>query len=139
MAWLFGQVWLLCLVAFVLGSAATWVAFVVPARRTPTVDHGWHPAATPPAGAPLVATGAPPRAPEPQRPIQDLDSALAAIDSWKGPPVRGTAVGDAATGALDDLGVGRPEPERPAPADTEEETTATVPDQAGPVDEPPRS
>lgn len=33
MLWLFGQIWLWCLISFVLGAVLTWVVVVLPARR----------------------------------------------------------------------------------------------------------
>ncbi|MGH3908224.1 MAG: hypothetical protein ACRDTE_29185 [Pseudonocardiaceae bacterium] len=33
MLWLFGQIWLWCLISFVLGAVLTWVVVVLPAHR----------------------------------------------------------------------------------------------------------
>ncbi|MBN9108919.1 MAG: hypothetical protein J0I34_09065 [Pseudonocardia sp.] len=119
MAWLFGQVWLLCLVAFLLGAAVTWVAFVVPARRAsrrrPLVDHEWNP--TPPMGMrpqqpTRHARGAGlSQQPPPDVPLAGLNSALAALDAWNGPAGVRPGTAEEATSALEKLGVGAPPPE----------------------------
>ena len=125
MAWLFGQVWLLFLVAFLLGAAVTWVAFVVPARRAsrrrPLVDHEWNP--TPPMGMhpqqpTRHARSAGPPQPTPGVPLGGLNSALAALDAWNGPAGVRPGTAEEATSALEKLGVGAPPPEPTAePAD----------------------
>lgn len=97
MAWLFGQVWVLCVVSFLLGAGLTWLLV---SRRDPVT-------APPPvaqAAVPPPAEPAPPR-PEvpPPPPARPVDPALSALDSRDDPPV--TGVGRAATGALDGLGV----------------------------------
>ncbi|AEA27681.1 hypothetical protein ACFQ34_23575 [Pseudonocardia benzenivorans] len=121
MAWLFGEVWLLCLVAFLLGAAITWVAFVVPARRAvrrrATFGHGWTAAAptTPSRGLARPVTARPTPTPEPPG---GPGSALAALDAWDGPVGGRPGSAEAALGALDELGVGRPrEQAGPEPAD----------------------
>lgn len=127
MAWLFGQVWLLCLVAFLLGAAATWVTFVAPARRAgrrrPTVDHAWNP--TPPTGVrqphPVHTRPAgqePPSTPPPGVPLGSLNSALAALDAWNVPSGVRPGTAKEATSALERLGVGSQPPDEPPTEDT---------------------
>jgi cytoskeletal protein RodZ len=111
MVWLFGQVWVLLLVAFLLGALLTWVAFVVPLRRaaprTAVSDAVWTPppwyptgrSSTPQAPVPesaRVQAPAPPRIPDP------ADSALAELDQHR-IAARRRSTGTAAAGALDDL------------------------------------
>ncbi|MCW0215721.1 MAG: hypothetical protein OJJ54_20380 [Pseudonocardia sp.] len=122
MVWLFGQVWLLLVVAFLLGAALTWVAFVAPARRAarraPVAEWtppSWTPAAGPPSvpvapGPPRDAVAEPPRIPAP------ADSALAELDQRRNAARRRSA-GAAAAGAIDSLTSG---------------TGASIPRQQGP-------
>lgn len=115
MAWLFGQVWLLCLVAFLLGAVVTWVTFVVPARRAarrrPTIEHGWNPSPAP-GGPPQALPGSERQVPvttaPPEVPLGSLNSALAALDAWNGPAGTRPGTAEAAMGALEKLGVGTP-------------------------------
>ena len=69
MTWLFAQVWVLFLVAFLLGAAATWLAFVRPLRAAarrprepvPTPPQAWAGGSanpTPPTDLPPVAGSA---------------------------------------------------------------------------------
>jgi hypothetical protein len=121
-AWLFTQVWVLCLVSFLLGALVTWLAFVRPAQRTARDTPDRPAAPTPPAwalpGHPQVpeprAEDQPPRPPEPT--VPPVDPALAALNGQstdaRGRPA--PAVGTAAAGALDLLGV-HPEPPQPPP------------------------
>lgn len=123
----FGQVWFLCVIAFLAGSAVTWLLFV---RRRPR--HVTHPLfrPTPPRvhhqaqGLPRrTQRAAPPQPPDPAEP------ALADLDTHRtGSPSRHT--GSIAAGALDRLGVaggGRSPDAAPAPE---------IPAQGGPVDGP---
>lgn len=122
MGWLFGQVWLLCVVAFLAGAAVTWLAFVRPQRgAVPSNARGetWMPvpgwaSGGEPAGREAAATPAPPVGPP------AADPALAALDLGR-EPRSGPGPGVTATGALDMLGVAR----RAAPA---------VPEQARPAE-----
>ncbi|MGD9986450.1 hypothetical protein [Pseudonocardia sp.] len=140
MAWLFGQVWLLCLVAFLLGAAVTWVAFVVPTRRAsrrrPLVDHQWNP--TPPAGMQpqqptrhVRSPGSPPPTPPPGVPLGSLNSALAALDAWNGPAGVRPGTAEDATSALERLGVGTPPPAEPEQPRREPPEKPAVPTQHG--------
>lgn len=108
MAWLFGQVWLLCAAAFLLGSLVTWLVFVVPARRAPAghAGHGWRPspqwsAATWAPSPTQDATAAEPVAEPAPQPGPPVDPALAALDARRpaGPPRTGPGV--TASGVLD--------------------------------------
>ena len=129
MAWFFVQVWVLCVIAFLLGSAATWLAFVRPLRRARRPDDAGWPVLSA-AWPARSAVGAPGPLPVPSG--EATDPALSALD------VRGrarrAATGRAATDALDRLGIGssipaqatgpgqvgeRPDiPAQPGPADT---------------------
>lgn len=120
MWWLFGQVWLLCAVAFLLGSLVTWVLFVRPARRaagTPDEDD-FRPTSVWPAPAPEPPpVRASPVPPPPA--VAAVDPALSRLDVRGGRPP--TPPARTATGALDLLGVH--DGEAPPPV---------IPSQAGP-------
>lgn len=118
----FAEVWLLCAVAFLLGSAVTWLVFVVPLRRR--ADRA-RPLERPPARAPAADPGPPPLpAPAAPLPPPAADPALAALEGTAG-PVAMPSPGRQATGALDLLGVaGTPDgpaiPQQPGPRDGRE-------------------
>lgn len=120
---LFGQVWVLCLVSFLVGAVVTWAVFGTrrrPTRPSGVDDEGWLPPtswagadhadpAPAPVPAPPIATPSGPPA----------DPALAALDSYGRvrPGAAATALGE-----LDRLGVtGRaaaaPAPYLPGPDD----------------------
>jgi hypothetical protein len=119
----FAQVWFLCAIAFLAGSAVTWLLFVRgrPRQRTSPL------AAT----APWVLdrSARAPRAAQPEPPPAPAEPALANLDTHRRDgPARHP--GSSAAGALDRLGVagaGR----RPTPPPLPE-----IPTQGGPVDEP---
>lgn len=119
MGWLFGQVWILCLVAFLAGAAVTWIAFVRPRRdagQTAGSVPGWTPvpewvsgggtARVERSAAAVQRPPAPPAGPP-------VDPALAALDTGGPRPAAGTGV--TATGALDRLGVAGSTGDRTAP------------------------
>ncbi|HLU56412.1 MAG TPA: hypothetical protein VKZ81_13200 [Pseudonocardia sp.] len=120
----FGQVWFLCVLAFLAGSAVTWLLFVRPHRRR-TAHPLFRPA--PPrilhaAAGPLRRT----RRPEPPEPPAPSEPALANLDTHGREPTT-RRPGSSAAGALDRLGVaGGAEPSPPI----------EIPTQGGPVDEP---
>lgn len=133
MGWLFVQVWLLCLVAFLAGAAVTWLFFVHPARRTAAA-----------APAEPAAPVPPDPGPEPAPAVDDepavglFEPALSALDRRDGLR-RGQSAGTAAADALDALGVGRtvspppgPVPENPPPP--EAPAAPGVPVRPGPSD-----
>jgi hypothetical protein len=128
MAWFFVQVWVLCLVAFLLGSAVTWFAFVRPLRRAGRPDDAGWPvlSATWPArpARPAVEVHAAP----PPPPGQATDPALPALDVHG--RERRVAAGRAATDALDRLGVGPAIPVQAAKPDQ----APDIPTQPGPAD-----
>ncbi|MFC4942603.1 hypothetical protein [Pseudonocardia sp. GCM10023141] len=126
MGWLLGQVWVLCVIAFLAGATVTWLAFVMPQRgaaRSTVAGTRWAP--DPVAGsdwesAHLAAMALGNDRPEPSDPPPAVDPALAALDGrGGGPPKAGPGV--TATGALDLLGVARV-------------TRPDIPAQGGPVD-----
>jgi hypothetical protein len=126
--WLFGQVWLLCAVSFLLGSLLTWLLFAVSARRHARAARAgpeWMPAPAWGASEPSD-TGSEERPPPPPA-GPPADPALTALDTRdRRPPAR---LGTAASGALDVLGVrGRPEP------GGDEQRTPAIPEEAGPVE-----
>jgi hypothetical protein len=133
--WLFTQVWVLCLVSFLLGALATWLAFVRPAQRAAR-DVPDRPAA--PAPPPWALTSRP-QAPEqrvedeppppPEPTVPPVNPALAALNGQSA-DTRGRstpAVGSAAAGALDLLGV-HTEPPQPPPTSTAEEPPGDRPE-----------
>lgn len=104
MAWFFVQVWVLCLVAFLLGSVVTWLAFVRPWRRADGSDAvGWPVVTAWPGARP--ATDPPPPRPAPEAGPPN-DPALSALDVPATERHPATGPGAAATEALDRLGVG---------------------------------
>jgi hypothetical protein len=128
---LFAQVWFLCAIAFLAGSAVTWLLFVRAPRRRPS----------PP---PTVATArwAPERAastpghvrPAPPEPPPPAEPALANLDTHGGKPTP-RHPGSNAAGALDRLGVGGC-PRGPDDRPNDTRPTPEIPAQGGPVDEP---
>lgn len=119
MAGFVAQVWVLCAVAFLLGSGVTWLLFVRPQRRA-------DPVVAPPAGVP--ATQPAPAAPRPEPTPEDpaapaSDPALTALDTppLGGPRTPGT--GARASSTLDLLGV------------TPSGLAPPIPTQHGPADE----
>lgn len=134
MGWLFVQVWVLCVVAFLLGSLVTWLLFVRPARRAdpPPGGQPWAlgPSWTDPPQARVdreLATVPPPSEPPP---APAVDPALSGLDSRPEQP--SPRLGAAATGALDLLGV-RGRGDEPTAAQRE---GPAIPTQAGPADAP---
>ncbi len=111
MAWLFAQVWVLCLVAFLGGAAMTWLTFVVPLRRTARRDdigdHGPPPSQSAPSSGSVTSSRSEPN-PEPLRVGRSADPALASLDSWVDRRDRAARppAGLAAADALDLLGMG---------------------------------
>ncbi|MDT7613040.1 MAG: hypothetical protein QOF00_487 [Pseudonocardiales bacterium] len=136
MAWFFVQVWVLCLVAFLLGAAATWLAFVRPLRQARDTTSAWPEMSTWPAADEPPAAPSPRVEPEPLQPPPGppTNSALAAVDPQGLPRRQGPGVGVTATGALDRLGV---RPTIPAQSDHPADESTDVPDipaQSGPAD-----
>ena len=120
------QVWFLCVIAFLAGSAVTWLLFVRgrPRMRAhplfrPAPPRIHHQAAS----LPRIEHAAPPEPPPPAEP------ALANLDTHRNEPAA-RRPGSSAAGALDRLGVagGAHLPEAPP--------TVDIPAQSGPVDEP---
>jgi hypothetical protein len=129
---LFVRVWFLCALAFLAGSAVTWLLFVRAPRRRPLA-----PPSAPSAPRTANRTASTPRstrAAPPEPPPPPVEPALANLDS-RGREHTARRPGSSAAGALDRLGVAggpRPPGEGPdAPLPTPE-----IPAQAGPVDEP---
>jgi hypothetical protein len=123
----FAQVWFLCAIAFLAGSAVTWLLFVR-GRPRRTVHPLFRP--EPPrihhraAGLPRIERAAPP-----EPPPSPAEPALANLDTHRSDPASRHA-GSSAAGALDRLGVAggaRLPDSRPAPG---------IPAQGGPVDDP---
>jgi hypothetical protein len=128
---LFVRVWFLCALAFLAGSAVTWLLFVRAPRRRPL------PPTAPPVTRTANRTASTPRsvrAAPPEPPPSPVEPALANLDTRGRVPTPRRA-GSSAAGALDRLGVAggtRPPgegPDTPPP-------TPEIPAQAGPVDEP---
>jgi hypothetical protein len=115
--WLLAQVWVLCAVAFLLGAGVTWLLFVRPRQRPMSRYPGRSVPPQVPDAGPDVAPQRDAEVPA----VPAADPALAALDgpTLGLPPVRGA--GARATGALDLLGVARPDPpdipRQPGPAD----------------------
>lgn len=116
MGWLFGQVWVLCVIAFLAGAAVTWLAFVRPQRgavHSTVAGTRWTPKEKPNSdwesahAAARALTGAAPAPAPPAGP--PVDPALSAIDD-RNDLFHRVGPGATATGALDQLGVARPEP-----------------------------
>ncbi len=131
-AWFFVQVWVLCLVAFLLGAAVTWIGFVRPMRRARGSEvtdwpelPAW-PTVRPPAEPPARVEPEPDPEPDPG-PV--TDPALSALDATGRRVVAGP--GAAAVDALDRLGVVPPIPGQSAgpPA-----RAPDIPAQSGPAD-----
>lgn len=131
MAELFMRVWFLCAIAFLAGSAVTWLLFVRTPKRRWAAQLPFVPAPRPRKGGAHRShrvEAAAPQHPPPTEP------ALANLDTKGGEPA-GRRLGSSAAGALDRLGVaGGPsvaagEPDTPQP-------TPEIPNQSGPVDEP---
>jgi hypothetical protein len=122
----FGQVWLLCAIAFLAGSAMTWLLFV---RTRPR--HTAHPLFRP--APPRIHHGAtsPPRTEQvaPPEPPPPAEPALANLDTHRN-ELTARRPGSSAAGALDRLGVAGGAHLPAAPPAVE------IPAQGGPVDEP---
>jgi hypothetical protein len=113
-AWFFVQVWALCLVAFLLGAALTWLTFVRPLRRDRRSERvDWPELPAWPAARSPVETPSP-VAPAP-RPGPATDPALSTLDGSGGRGPDGP--GMAALDALDQIGVAPVIPAQPDPAD----------------------
>jgi hypothetical protein len=128
MAETFARVWFLCAIAFLAGSAVTWLLFVRgrPQRRSHPLFRPAPPRIQPrAAGLPRVEP-APPPAPPPA----PAEPALAHLDTHRNEPTARRHPGSSAAGALDRLGVagGAHLPDASQPAE--------IPAQGGPVDEP---
>lgn len=100
MAGFAAEVWVLCLIAFLIGSGVTWLLFVRPLRARaappPPAPAADDPAPTPPRSTPDPQSG-PPAPPA-------VDPALSALHGAQRPEQR---PGRRAAGALDLLGVDR--------------------------------
>ncbi|TWF78191.1 hypothetical protein FHX44_114110 [Pseudonocardia hierapolitana] len=128
MAETFARVWFLCAIAFLAGSAVTWLLFV---RGRP--QHRSHPLFRPAppriqhraAGLPRIEPAAP-TAPPPA----PAEPALANLDTHRNEPTTRRRLGSSAAGALDRLGVAGGAHRRDA------SPTAEIPAQGSPVDEP---
>ncbi len=143
MVGLFGQVWVLCVVAFLAGAAVTWLVFArqprlpqLPPPPPPTEMARWAPE---PAEEHVAR---PPRPPD--RPLP-VEPALANLDTHR--DVSPRHAGSAAAGALDRLGVtgpirvGEGGPGAAAAGRIPAQgrgagAAADIPAQAGPVDGP---
>lgn len=128
MAETFARVWFLCAIAFLAGSAVTWLLFVHgrQQRRSHPLFRPAPPRIQPrAAGLPRVEP-APPPAPPPA----PAEPALANLDTHRNEPIARRHPGSSAAGALDRLGVagGAHLPDASQPAE--------IPAQGGPVDEP---
>lgn len=126
MGWLFVQVWILCVVAFLAGSALTWLVFVRPRRGAePAGGPLWTPVPAWATGrGPAIREPAPPPAPFVATAGPAVDPALAALDI-RGPERPPAGLGVTASGALDHLGVADAVP-----------AEIGIPTQAVPVDSP---
>ncbi|MEJ3653806.1 hypothetical protein WEH80_12550 [Actinomycetes bacterium KLBMP 9759] len=144
MVWLVGQVWVLCVIAFLAGSAVTWLVFVRPQRSAePSLENAeWAPLpvfksreAPPPEDRPApvqpeASVELPPlqRREEQRPPAPPVDPALAALDTTETaelPVVERQRPAASANDALDRLGVADAHP-------------PDIPAQAGPADAPPK-
>jgi hypothetical protein len=110
MAWLFAQMWMLELAAFLLGAAATWVAFVRPARAAARAAAQAPPPGWVPEPAPTEPEPAPPTRPPDPAPASP---ALAELDAHARHARRS---GLLASGALDEMTTTSPLPVIPAQA-----------------------
>jgi hypothetical protein len=122
----FAQVWFLCAIAFLAGSAVVWLLFfLLPPRGRSHPLFRPAPPRVPPrtAGLPRIDRPVPPAPPPPP-----AEPALANLDTHRGEPTA-RHPGSSAAGALDRLGVagGARLPEAAQPPE--------IPAQAGPVDE----
>jgi hypothetical protein len=129
---LFAQVWFLCAISFLAGSAVTWLLFVRRPRRRPAPPPTTAPA--PRAASRIASTRrhVPAEPPEPPRP--PAEPALANLDTHRREPTA-RHPGSSAAGALDRLGVaGGPRP--PDDGADAPPPTPKIPAQGGPVDEP---
>jgi len=121
---MFGQVWVLCALSFVAGSAVTWLVFARTPRRPPPPP--------PPPVTPMARWAPEPAAehpsPPPPVPPAAVEPALANLDTHRD-DVRRRHPGSVAAGALDRWGIAGAPP--PRAADGPE-----IPRQAGPVDDP---
>jgi hypothetical protein len=159
MGWLFAQVWILCVVAFLAGAGVTWVLFVVPQRRTRPARRAGSEEPGAWTADPWAGRAGDAREPvDPPAPPPAVDPALSALDSLGRDRVRRVpSAGTAATGALDLLGVLRatppaddgpgpripareippsPAPDQEAPRGGPAGRAPEIPEQAGPVDVP---
>jgi hypothetical protein len=122
----FAQVWFLCAIAFLAGSAVTWLLFVRGRPQRPA-----HPLfrAAPPRGQHRVGSRSRVRRPAPAEPPPPAEPALANLDTHRSEPAA-QHPGWSAAGALDRLGVagGARLPDTSPQPD--------IPAQGGPVDEP---
>lgn len=114
------QVWLLCVAAFLLGSAVTWLLFVRPLRTSAAAgsDPPTGPGIEAAASSPVQRTGSPPAAADPALMSLGVDIA----------PRPSPGLGARAGGALDLMGVARP---------GQATERSAIPRQAGPTDDPP--
>jgi hypothetical protein len=124
---LFGQVWILCVIAFLAGSAVTWLLFVRTPRRRHAPPRRHARAVQAPERAPSLPRRTRPERSEPPPP--PAEPALANLDT-RGPGATSRRSGSGAAGALDRLGVAGT-PNRP-----EDGPSPQIPAQGGPVDEP---
>lgn len=132
MAGFFVQVWVLCVVAFLVGAAATWLAFVRPLRRERDVTSSWPVLHAWPADQETRPVPAARPTPERLRPPAGppTDPALAVVDR-RGLP-RQHARGAGAGGALDGLAAAPLIPEQVEPDSRVD--APDIPPQSGPVD-----
>jgi hypothetical protein len=100
--WLFAQVWILCVAAFLAGAAVTWLVFVPPRRGRSGHGHGvgHAPARVWAAYHRSREEDVPPPEPPKPPPPRPVDPALAELDSGRIPRAR---TGTAASEALDAL------------------------------------
>jgi hypothetical protein len=123
---LFAQVWFLCAIAFLAGSAVTWLLFVRKPRRRARRRASAAP------WVPRRATGTPRHGrAAPPEPSPPTEPALANLDTHGGDPAARRA-GSSAAGALDRLGVAGGSRRK----DDSAASTPEIPAQGGPVDEP---
>ena len=145
MGWLFAEVWVLCVVAFLVGAAVTWLVFVRPLRgaaRESGPEPQWTPVPRWASGDGDSDAGAtPPAEPEPEvarRPEPPAgpptDPALSVLDIKDGVSRRG-GPGTTATGALDMLGVKGADPPKGA-GQAADAPVPDIPTQPGPADAP---
>jgi hypothetical protein len=99
---LFGQVWILCAIAFLAGAAVTWLVFVLPRRHSEPARP------VEPAGSPAAGTepGAPESRDEAER-TETPASGDPAISGLDAKARAATGTGTAAADALDRLGARR--------------------------------